>query len=204
MQGRSIAHILVIPLFIVATVICSADQLKERCLVCHGSNPTSFANQGPELGGFSRDYIRQQLQSFKDGSRGEDSLQGRVMAKEVSKLTSDQIKTIAKWAAKLPHAKSLNFKQNVESDGAVLFKEQCKGCHVSVMGRHFTGSPRLDELQTDYIKRQLHSFKTGNRNLRNPSKHANKMKAVTAELSESQLSDLQDYFEQIKAEKDEY
>ena len=183
---------------LIGATASSADPLQDRCLLCHGSNLQHSDNSGPELGGFSRKYIQQQLMSFKNGQRGEDTATGRIMAAEVKQLTYDQIKGVSRWAATLPHEQKLNFKQQMYSSTATVFEEQCKGCHVSFIGRHITGSPRLDDLEPDYINRQLDSFKANERNLQNPSKHATKMKAVAASLTNSQLSSLQAYFSNIK------
>ncbi len=68
------------------------------CSACHvaAANP-----QFPRLGGQSARYVRQQLENWKEGLRGETA-HGTIMARIASRLTSEQIADIAAFIETLP------------------------------------------------------------------------------------------------------
>ncbi|GAB1717832.1 MAG: cytochrome c, class I [Nitrobacter sp.] len=72
------------------------------CAQCHGAAGLGVGTDFPRLAGQWAVYIEKALRSWKDGSRKNDPM--GVMANVASKLTDDQIKSVAAYYESLPVA----------------------------------------------------------------------------------------------------
>jgi cytochrome c553 len=75
------------------------------CAACHSPTGVGIPKNYPRLAGQYADYTYAQLKAFKVGERGADAagkdVNGRVMTVIASKLTDEQMKAIADFAAGL-------------------------------------------------------------------------------------------------------
>lgn len=75
------------------------DRGVPACSGCHGPTGVGVPASYPRLSGQYQDYLETQLQHFKDGSRAND--QAGVMRSIAHRLTNDEIKALADYAAGL-------------------------------------------------------------------------------------------------------
>ena len=75
------------------------------CAACHSPTGAGIPKNYPRLAGQYADYTYAQLKAFKAGERGADAagkdLNGRVMTAVASKMTDEQMKAVADYAAGL-------------------------------------------------------------------------------------------------------
>ena len=75
------------------------------CAACHSPTGVGIPKNYPRLAGQYADYTYAQLKAFKAGERGADpagkDVNGRVMSAIATKMTDDQMKGIADYAAGL-------------------------------------------------------------------------------------------------------
>jgi len=70
-----------------------------NCVGCHGPNGGDSPDY-PRLAGQVATYVVQEMGSFKSGARAND--RARVMREIASRMTDDEIKAVAEYAASLP------------------------------------------------------------------------------------------------------
>lgn len=148
------------------------------CAGCHGPEGNSANPQYPNLAGQQADYLKNQLNAFKEGSRNNPVMSG--MAKNLSD------NDIANLAAYFSGVKSKS-----AGGDAVLAKQgsakasQCFGCHANnAQGRGMF--PKLAGQHPAYLAKQLQDFKKGDRK-------SGPMQAIAANLSESDIAQLTAY-----------
>ena len=75
------------------------------CAACHSPTGAGIPKNYPRLAGQYADYTYAQLKAFKAGERGADAagkdVNGRVMTAIASKMTDEQMKAVADYAAGL-------------------------------------------------------------------------------------------------------
>ncbi len=185
--------LLVILSFQLSTVALANDKYDDyqsRCLSCHAGLKSDNKNQGPQLGGLSKDYILGQLHNFKKGRRGEGHQLARAMSDAVKMYHDEELNMLARWASSIKSKQYFRYSQAKNSDGYKLYKEKCKGCHNSMIGRFITGSPKLRNLDGAYIIRQLDFFNKGLRVFDQPTKHQLKMQTVVKSLNDEEFEAL--------------
>lgn len=80
----------------------------------------------------------------------------------------------------------------------------CAACHGDRgQGNSALGAPRLAGQQPDYLLRQLQAFKNGQRGYDPQDSHGAQMRAVIADLADSQLEPLARYYAQQTAARTE-
>lgn len=171
----------------------SMGKLTETCKSCHTDKVEAVEFRGPQLGGFSESYIMAQLQNFKKGRRGVGSPSAVAMANAVKDLSDSEFEQLSEWASSQESIQTLKDQADSDSEGETLYKEHCSGCHNGFFGKLFTGSPRLDYLNADYIEQQLKLFANDQRGFGEPGKHQLKMKFVAKKLSSQQTGHIVDY-----------
>jgi cytochrome c553 len=82
-----------------------ADSGVPACSACHSPTGAGIPKNYPRLSGQYADYTYAQLKAFKSGERGADAagkdVNGRVMTTIASKMTDEQMKAVADYAAGL-------------------------------------------------------------------------------------------------------
>lgn len=174
---------------------------QDECMGCHAGSEGDAETTGPQLGGLGEQYILRQLQDFKYGRRGTGHPAARAMSEAITKYSDQELKTIAQWASDAPSSVRFDYSSGKYSSGYQLYNAKCKGCHDSFIGRYMTGSPKLNNLDTVYIVRQLLLFDQGFRNFEEPTKHQLKMKTVIQSLTEEELASLTRFVETTSLNK---
>lgn len=175
----------------------NTQTLIKSCQVCHANvkNP----NKGPNLDGMQKWYIIDQINNFKKGHRGKDgSASGTLMTAAAQAIPDNQIEEVADWFADQEIKKNkVSFNGNIET-GKGKYEENCRGCHSSSIGRFFTGSPKIEQLEGVYVFDQLIKFRDGKRNFYNTDKHKEKMIVVAKRFNDQEFKDIVAYLESQK------
>jgi cytochrome c553 len=162
-----------------------------QCESCH-SIDTNISSIAPSLDGMAYDYIVEQLENFRQSKRGIDSTDAftRDMSQQAKALSDEQISLIADYySGRTRQLSNESVSGNVEN-GEHLYKEQCEGCHSSMLGRYFTKSPRITHLRGSYLLAQLDQFSKNKRLMVEDSKHKLKMVAVAKKLNKTEQSNI--------------
>jgi cytochrome c553 len=70
------------------------------CIACHGVNGKGMAQAGfPSVAGQNTDYLKKQLTTFRDGSRGNDN--NSIMRNIAIKLSDSEIDELVKYMSSL-------------------------------------------------------------------------------------------------------
>jgi len=160
---------------------------QNECMGCHIGPTKDGSVTGPPLGGLSEQYILRQLEGFKYGWRGAGHPAARTMSQAISSYSDQELREIASWASKIKSERHFDYKLGRGNSGYELYRDKCKGCHDSAIGRRMTGSPRLKNLDVDYIVRQLHFFDEQLREFKQPTKHQLKMQSVVQTLTDDEF-----------------
>lgn len=141
----------------------------EICGLCHNLNGISHMAKFPKLAGQKKEYIEKQLYDFKNGKRTND---GGQMEAIVNEISNKEIPEIATYFSSLPSPKpgtsSLTEEQvkkarNLfESGDSSRQLPACKNCHQK-SDKNFSGAPEIRTQHPEYISKQLHDFKTRER-----------------------------------------
>ena len=141
------------------------------CASCHGFQGQGVQSQNaPRLAGLNADYLARQLHAFKAGGKaGRDS---QRMAWAASRLTDDEIQSLADYYASLPPVgvKGEGPTGDVKL-GAQLAHEgdwaekvpSCASCHGSDGLGVNDLSPPIAGQRADYIERELWRFRRNER-----------------------------------------
>ena len=160
---------------------------QNECLGCHGGSASNEEVTGPPLGGLTEQYSLLQLEGLKYGWRGAGHPAARIMSRAISSYSDQELLDIAHWASNIESEKHFDYSLGQGNAGYQLYVDKCKGCHDSAIGRFMTGSPKLKNLDADYIIRQLHFFDEGFRGFEQPSKHQLKMQTVIQSLTDDEF-----------------
>lgn len=160
---------------------------QDECLRCHVGPANKEEANGPPLGGLSEQYILRQLEGLKYGWRGAGHPAAGIISQAISSYSDQELQDIARWASNIESEKHFDSSLGQGSTGYQLYADKCKGCHDSVIGRYMTGSPKLKNLDVDYIIRQRHYFDEGFREFEQLSKHQLKMQTVIHSLTDDEF-----------------
>ena len=176
---------------------------QNECMGCHDGQNKARLVVGPPLGGLGEQYILRQLEGFKYGRRGSDHSAAQIMSQAIGRYSDQELKEIARWASKIKSSQHFDSALGEGSDGYQLYQEKCSGCHDSRVGRFMTGSPKLRNLEVDYIIRQLHLIDDGFRNFDQPTKHQLKMQTVIKSLTDDEFEVLTRFIARASLDKNE-
>nr|WP_222861684.1 c-type cytochrome [Oceaniovalibus sp. ACAM 378] len=155
--------------------------LAGQCRTCHGIDGYAKIPIAPHIGGEQAAYLATQLTAFRDGTRVHEMMS--VVAKS---LTDQQIADLAAWYAS-QHA-TATLQQDVSDAPAA-----CVSCHgvdgIGVMD----GVPNLAGETNIYIDTQLHAFRNGKRT-------HEIMSAVSADMTDTEIRAVADWYASIKLE----
>ena len=109
-----------------AAPVENGEMLSQSCFACHGVRGASGAAPMPIIGGQPEDYLRNNLQSFKDAIRP-----ATVMTRLMRGYSDAEIAAIAKYFSEQPF---LRAEQPVDSGkvemGMKVYQRVCKDCHL--------------------------------------------------------------------------
>ncbi len=127
------------------------------CQGCHGDKGVSHNSTTPSLAGQQSKYLKAQLTAFKNKQRINPT-----MNQIAANLDNNSIKEIAAYFAKQQlKSKDLDKNSTLIETGKQKAM-MCFGCH-GAQGAGRSQIPRLAGQQTQYLSKQLSSFKKGNR-----------------------------------------
>lgn len=180
------------------------------CAACHGLDGNSTdPTQYPSLAGLGENYLIKQLHDIKTGGEKGGRDVSDVMKPFAALIKEDDIEDIAAYYSsqtmKLTGAKELTVKLNSGDsvDSLVLGQAvyrygnpntgvpACSGCHSPTgQGNAPAGYPRLGGQSPDYVSKQLHAFRLGDRaNDGEPRP----MRQVAEHLSDAEIAALSNY-----------
>jgi cytochrome c553 len=159
------------------------------CAACHGSDGNSPAPMFPKIADLGERYLLKQLQDIQAWDLETDADKKAVTGRAVIEMTgmlagfNDQdLQDIAAYyadqAIQLSGAQDLQVKINsgIMVDGLALGERifrggnlangvpACTGCHApDARGNEPAGFPRLSGQYAEYIEKQLHAFRNGDR-----------------------------------------
>jgi cytochrome c553 len=151
-------------------------QAWEICAMCHNANGISQMPKFPKLAGQKADYLERQINAFRDGIRQNDGGQmqaivGEVMQEEVSGIAVYFSSLPADTEVSISADKLDSLQQQKLSLGHALFTQgragtaerdeiaACKDCHASKR----SSAPWIDGQHSQYLKKQIDDFYTGER-----------------------------------------
>lgn len=137
------------------------------CAACHGPIGEGIeANHAPRLAGQDKDFLRQQILDFQQGTRAPDPISPHAslmeaLARQLSKV---EIENILTEISKFPIMEPPQRYDGDRSHGQQLYQQNCSICHGDRgFGDPTTHMPRLNHQHSWYILRQLQRFRTGER-----------------------------------------
>ena len=169
------------------------------CFMCHserGNDPDlGFV---PRLAAQNATYIEEQVNAFRDGSRGDPA--GIIYMWPVAQnLSNDQIKQAAEWYAAQPAPQPIPPEGPVDEGRSIYMNgilsagvAACASCH----GAKADGSgifPRLAGQTPQYLLAQLRFFRAAVRN----DKSAEIMKPVALHMTDSQMEAVAKYLSSL-------
>lgn len=166
-------------------------ELVTQCDSCHRID-SKISSIAPSLDGMPESYLVEQLENFRQSRRGTDPTDAvtREMSQQAKALNDEQVSLIGDYYSGRPRQHSNEPVTGDLENGKQLYKEQCEGCHSSMLGRYFTKSPRITHLRGPYLLAQLNQFSKGSRLVMADSKHKEKMVAVAKKLSDREQSNI--------------
>jgi cytochrome c553 len=161
------------------------EHLVMTCNACHGQNSVAQNNAWPNLAGQKQGYLALQLSAFKDGSR-----KNPLMDNVISTLSEQDIQELARYYADLPFSKPAAADLNAAGQNV---RANCISCH-GMNGQTVNDTwPNLAGQNQDYLYQQLLSFS-------NKSRDSIIMHEVTKVLTDAQMKDVAEYYQQIAVE----
>lgn len=162
-----------------ATALHEPNIVADTCSVCHGNHGISPNAAFPDLAAQTKDYLKTQIQNFKDHSRGDHdakafmwSIAGPLSDKEVHKIA-------AYYSAQKPAKGATGEDPAMVAAGETIFKNginsesvpACGLCHGATAAGMPQIAPRLAGQHRAYLVAQLKAFRSNARN--NATMHAN-------------------------------
>ncbi len=188
-----LAAFLVTPAF--AADVDAGKSLYTTCIACHGAEAEGNRQlNSPALAGQSSAYLTRQLDLFKRGVRGaaDGDVEGAQMRPMVMTLADDAaIENVVAYIATLPVARPETTIDGDAGNGLKQYNGACGACHGgSGEGNDALNSPRLTNIQDDYLLRQVEKFKSGQRGDHPEDKFGKQMKMMSGVLNDEQLRDV--------------
>lgn len=164
------------------------------CGACHGADGNSAIASFPKLAGQNAPYLVKQLKEIKSGVRPVVEMTGLLDA-----LSDQDLEDIAAYFASnavtggqanpdLVEAGKSIYRGGIAAKGVAA----CTACHgPSGKGMNAAGFPAVGAQHADYIEKQLHAFRTGER-ANDPNKM---MRDIAAKLSDSEIKAVASYMQ---------
>lgn len=165
------------------------------CVACHGTDGNSAVPMYPKLAGQSANYLAKQLADFKSGARVDP-----IMAGMVAGLSATDMDDLAAYYA--VQTSTAGTSETSEVGHKLYFGGDakkgitaCVACHgVKGKGMAQAGFPAVAGQNTDYLKKQIETFRDGSR-----SNDNNKiMRNIAIKLSDSDVEAVVKYMSSLK------
>lgn len=157
------------------------DQLLTSCAACHGAAGVSANPLWPNLSGQNDRYLADQLRAYRSGERV-----NALMSGQAKNLSDGEIDALAGHYSQLPPAAAAGGELN---QAGAHVRGRCISCH-GIEGKPVNAEwPILAGQNAAYLKQQLMAFKSGER-------QGSLMNEVAAELTDSQIANVAEYYSQ--------
>jgi len=153
------------------------------CATCHGYRGVSTTNV-PSIAGQDANYIRQAIQSYKDGSRTSNEMKNAT-----AKLSKQDIINLATFYARQKPA-TPTFKPLVSPQQWI---QKCFRCHVKQQSGVEATGPRINGQSEAYLYKALHDYQ-------NESRNHSTMFAMADLLSDWEISRLARYLASLQSD----
>ena len=155
------------------------------CAACHGQQGEGMqALNAPKLAGQNGQYLKRQIEHFKNGVRGAeaDDMYGRQMAPMAATLVDEAaIDNVVAHILTLSDSEPAATIEGDIAHGAKLYTT-CAYCHgADGLGIEAMKAPRAAGINDWYLARQLQNFKTGVRG-QHPTDHYGKQMGLMADV----------------------
>ncbi len=176
-------------------------KLVETCASCHGKGGASTESDVPIIGGYSEEFLVNNLKAYKDKERNcpeteykSGSKKGTKtdMCKMVKDLSGNDIKQLAEYFAKKKFVRAKQkFDPALAAKGKDIHEMNCEKCHSEggTVAKDDAGMPAGQWIP--YLKQAFDEFKTGKRPI------AKKMKVKMDDLSKDDVDALINYYASI-------
>ncbi len=178
------------------------NKLVETCANCHGKAGASTEPEVPIIGGYSTEFLVNNLTAYKNKERDCPETEYRTgskkgtktdMCKIVKELGDSGIKQVAQYFAKQKFVRAKQkFDPALAAKGKELHEMYCEKCHSDggTVAKDDAGMPAGQWMP--YLKRAFDEFNTGKRPI------AKKMKLKMDELSKEDIEALIHYYASFK------
>lgn len=163
----------------------------ESCAYCHNDDGNTTSLDVPRIAGQPVDYLARQLRAYRNDSRWGQGMMGIA----ASRLTEDEIDTVAAYFAKQP-VFSNNTGAGVHNTvGEQLYNRGkrgmpgCIACHVP-LGKHVPFDyPHVLGQNRFYLRQQLRAFRNGTRHTDSMAM----MRTIAQQLSDTEIDTVSSY-----------
>jgi cytochrome c553 len=160
------------------------------CVACHAIDGSRGLPAYPILQGQHPEYLVKQLTEFKEGKRKNSIMNGMAAA-----LTPEDMRNVAAFYASKKAKDGVSKNKDLVALGEKIYRggiakkgvPACAGCHSPNGAGIPAQYPRLSGQHSDYVKTQLTTFRSGERN------NSPQMTAIAANLSDQEIEALSDY-----------
>ncbi|MCF7966381.1 MAG: cytochrome c4 [Methylobacter tundripaludum] len=180
-------------------------ELAESCKSCHGDKGQGMKEETrddetlpaiPALAGQVATYTYKQLRDYFNGSRSHDS-----MTSIAKGLTEQDAADLAVWFNSLPPPQNKSASRNlaraekmVEQGDGKRILPPCFVCHGNEGQGEKMDIPALAGQQADYFAKTLAAYKNGRRH----NDIYSRMRLIAQQLSDEEISELAQYYQQLK------
>ena len=182
--------------------IDTGRQLYQGCIACHGEQGQgNIQLHAPALAGLGESYLQRQLEYFKRQVRGgenADQYAKQMAGMSVLLPDSEAIKHVSAYLNQLPsntqssHSKTTSENRSTNLDwskGKSLY-QNCGYCHgENAQGNYAMYAPRLQGQHSDYLKRQILAYQSGQRGAHPKDTYGNQMRLMASILKDESAID---------------
>jgi len=185
----------------------SGESLYQQCAACHGIKGQGNEQlKAPQIAGQFAWYQTRQLQHFSNGIRGshkEDVLGKQMQAITQSLNFEKDIPRLTAYIEQLTIEKGDNedkssFDANKLKNGSRYYQAKCGACHGGEgQGNKSFNAPKLNQLNADYLLRQMNNFTQGIRGTDKRDKFGRQMAMMAKTTKGKELNDIIYYLNSI-------
>ena len=193
MTSSSLLRAALAALLLATMPAAAGDSYQTHCAQCHGAEAQGNEALGaPNLSLLSEQYIKRQLQGFKEGWRSSDDSYTQSMIAAIAPLDAPTLASATTAIAALPDSGAAAPSAEVGNvaRGRDLYTAYCGACHgTNAVGNDALGAPNLLGLSGDYLKRQYLHFAEGRRGAHLDDRYGQQMARLSKALKDPQLID---------------
>jgi sulfide dehydrogenase cytochrome subunit len=185
-----------------STWAADASKLTESCAGCHGKGGASTESDVPIIGGYSVEFLMNNMKAYKDKDRSCPEIEFKSgtkkgtktdMCKMVKDMSDADMKQIAVYYSKQKFVRAKQkFDPALAKKGKELHEMYCEKCHSDggTAAKDEAGMPAGQ--WTPYLKQAFEEFNTGKRPI------SKKMKLKMEELSKEDVIALLNFYASFK------